>query len=459
MNITFWALMIAMLLVAIAILVFPLLKVRNKSSIAYKDSNLKINEEKIRELDIDLEEGRIDQQYYKVARDELDRELLLDIPSESQQTAAQHYTGTIRRHPAWALSISVFVPTLVLLLYLDLGMHVASDETAVQTRQQGQRQMAQQQGKGQASVEEMAQRLETRLREKGGTAQDWAMLGRARKYLGDNERAEKAFAVARENDADNVQLMLESAEVIALNNGRQFTPEALALVRKAYSVQPDNANVLWFIGVAEYQQGNYHQAIDHLKKLLPSVLHEEDVVKSVVSVVAQSRQALVAAGEKMPELAELLGVPAMAGGAGQPVASATASSPQQGEARSEVSTSTAVKQGEKVTVAVDISSQAREKFSAGDTVFVYAKAKQGPRMPLAVQRLTLAELPTTVTLDDSMAMMQGMNMSAFEQLVISARVSKSGSAIAQSGDYIGRHSIEQKTGDDSVSIIIDTVVP
>jgi cytochrome c-type biogenesis protein CcmH len=179
----------------------------------------------------------------------------------------------------------------------------------------------------------------------------------------------------------------------------------------------------------------------------------------VVSVVAQSRQALVAAGEKMPELAELLGVPAMAGGAGQPVASATASSPQQGEARSEVSTSTAVKQGEKVTVAVDISSQAREKFSAGDTVFVYAKAKQGPRMPLAVQRLTLAELPTTVTLDDSMAMMQGMNMSAFEQLVISARVSKSGSAIAQSGDYIGRHSIEQKTGDDSVSIIIDTVVP
>ena len=135
MNITFWALTSMMLLLAIGLLVYPLLKVRQLSSVAYKESNLKINEEKVKELDLDLEEGRIDQQFYKVAREELDRELLIDIPDVSKENAALHYTKAARKHPVLALLISVFVPMLALLLYLDLGMHDASDETFVATQE------------------------------------------------------------------------------------------------------------------------------------------------------------------------------------------------------------------------------------------------------------------------------------------------------------------------------------
>ncbi len=101
--------MILMLLIAIGVLVYPLLKARQHTVLAYKDSNLKINDEKIEELDTDLEEGRIDQHYYKVAREELDRELLLDIPAESKETAAEHYTNVAKRHPALALTITVFI--------------------------------------------------------------------------------------------------------------------------------------------------------------------------------------------------------------------------------------------------------------------------------------------------------------------------------------------------------------
>ena len=90
----FWAILIVMLLVAIGVLVYPLLRVRENDSLAYKDSNLKINDEKIKELDLDLKEGRIDQTFYKLAREELDKELLIDIPVESQQTSALHYTNT-----------------------------------------------------------------------------------------------------------------------------------------------------------------------------------------------------------------------------------------------------------------------------------------------------------------------------------------------------------------------------
>jgi len=439
MNITFWALTSMMLLLAIGLLVYPLLKIRQLSSIAYKESNLKINEEKVKELDLDLEEGRIDQQFYKVAREELDRELLIDIPDVSKENAALHYTKAARKHPALALVISVFVPMLALLLYLDLGMHNASDETFVATQESSPIK--------QPSIEEMTRKLEAKIEKEGGTVQEWIMLGRSHKYLGNNQQAANAFAVALEQDTENAQLMLERAEVLALTNDRVFTEDARALVLKAYQLDPENPNALWFIGVAEFQQGNHRQAITHLGKLLPMAGGEEDVMKSIVTIVAQSRQALVDAGEDVPELEEMLGIEQMKADA------------QAAEAATTPVTAAASSTATALSVAVDVSDSVRAKFKESDVVFVYAKAKQGPRMPLAVARLTLAALPATVTLDDSMAMVEGMNLSAFEQLVVSARVTSTGSAIAQSGDYIGQLDVTDKSADVTLNIEIDTIVP
>lgn len=428
MNIMFWVILILMLLVAIGILVYPLLRVRKNSSLAYKDSNLSINDEKIKELDLDLKEGRIDQVFYKAAREELDKELLLDIPAESQQTAALHYTGTAERRPALALMITVFVPMLALLLYLELGMHTVSDETFAADQTPVKKQL---------SVEEMAAKLEAHIEKNGGSAEEWTMLGRSHKHLGRYELAANAFAVALEQDSENAQLLLESAEVIALTNNRAFTPKAVQQIEKAYKLEPDNANVLWFAGVSAYQAGEYQTAIDRLLKLLPTA-KEDDVMRSIIGVVAKSRDQLVAQGKEMPELEALLDIRVNA-------------EPLQATGENAVSTS--------LTVMIDISREAREKFNADDLVFVYAKAKQGPRMPLAAKRIKLADLPAKVILDDSMAMVDGMNISAFSQLVVSARVTKSGAAIAQSGDYLGSIDVETKSATAVLDIVIDTVVP
>ena len=437
MNITFWVLTILMLLLAIGLLVFPLLKARQHAALAYKDSNLKINDEKIKELDLDLEEGRIDQLFYKAAREELDRELLIDIPDVSKDNASLHYTNAASRHPALALVVSVFVPMLALLLYLDLGMHNATEETFVASQEESTQQ---------PSIEEMTRKLEEKIEKEGGTVEEWIMLGRSHKYLGDNQQAANAFAVALEQDTENAQLMLERAEVLALSNDRVFTEDARALVLKAYELDPENPNALWFIGVAEFQQGNHRQAITHLVKLLPMAGGEEEVMKSIVTIVAQSRQALVDAGEDVPELDEMLGIEQMEADAQAAEAAKTAPAPAADSATS-------------LSVAVDVSDKVRGQFNESDVVFVYAKAKQGPRMPLAAARLTLAELPATVTLDDNMAMVEGMNLSAFDELVVSARVTRTGSAIAQSGDYIGQLDVADKSADVTLNIEIDTVVP
>lgn len=435
MNIMFWVLMILMLLLAIGLLVFPLLKVRSKSSLAYKESNLTINEEKIKELNLDLEEGRIDQEFYNAAREELDRELLIDIPVETKESVALSYAAAAERHPAVAILIAIFIPMLALLLYLDLGMHAASDEA----------QMAhQEQSPQEPSIEEMITQLEQRIEKQGGTAEEWAMLGRAHKYKGDNEQAAKAFAVALQNDAENVQLMLEHAEVLALNNNRTFNGEARELVMKAYALDPENPNVLWFAGVAEFQAGEFRNAIAHLTRLLPMAGGEEDVMKSIIGIVAQSRQGLIDAGENVPTIEALLGVQAR---------------PAEAEVKADEPGTTEAVASRSLQVTINISDEDRQKFGASNTVFVYAKAKQGPRMPLAAQRLTLAELPATVILDDSMAMVEGMNISAFDHLVVSARISRSGSAIAQSGDYLGQFEVTSNQPEAVLTILIDTKVP
>jgi cytochrome c-type biogenesis protein CcmH len=325
-------------------------------------------------------------------------------------------------------------------------MHSASEESFVASQQQSQPQASQ----VLPSVEEMTSKLEAHIEKNGGTVQEWTMLGRAHKYLGNYELAAKAFSVVLEKDSNNVEVMLEKAEMLALSNNQNFNPEARELVLKAYELAPDNANALWFAGVAEYQYGNYQQAIDHLVKLIPHAGGEEDVMKSIISIVAKSREQLIASGKEMPELDDLLGAQVMAA-AGTAVAAPA-------DPASSTTTSAAASMTS-LTVTVDVSPEVRQKFDASDAIFVYAKAKQGPRMPLAVQRMTLSALPATVVLDDSMAMVDGMNLSTFDQLVVSARVTKSGSAISQSGDFIGQVDVVDKSAETAINVVIDTAVP
>ena len=444
MNVFFWTLLVLMLLFAIAVLVWPLLRVSNRAVLAYRQSNLDINRQKLGELDLDLKEGRIDESMYRAAREELDRELLIDIPEENMDTAAQHYTGTAKRQPVAAMLITVFVPAVAFLLYLQLGMYTASDEASTASSEPVPQQK-------EMSIEVMAQKLSQRLQQEGGTTQDWIMLARAHKYLGEFELAARAFGVALQEDAENPQLLLEMAEVIALNNNRVFDEKARTLIMKACEIAPQDPNCLWFSGVAEFQAKNYQQAIDRLVTLLPMAVGEEEVLKSIVAIVSQSRKELIAQGQEMPELEELLGIKQLVAQMDARMAEVDAAGGTgAGEQQADVT-------GRQITVNVDVDASTRARFDAGDTVFVYAKAKQGPRMPLAVQRLVLSDLPAAVTLDDSMAMVEGMNLSAFPDVMVSARISKAGSAIAQAGDYIGYTEASADTAD-TLSIIINEQV-
>ena len=437
MNILFWALLLLMLLFAVVILIYPLLRVRGSTSIAYKDSNLGLYDDKLAELEADLGEGRIDHEQYQQARVEIDRELLQDIPEESRENASLHYGAQLKRQPGLALMISVFLPMVALLVYMKLGMHAASTgvpHSQVQARAQAQPQ-SQQAGQV-GSIEEMTRKLAERIQQQGGNLEEWTMLARAYKHMGQYAQSADAFEQAVKINP-SAQLMLEQSEAIALGNNQQFTPRARALVMRALEMEPDNLNVLWFAGVAEFQAGNYRNSIAHLSRLSEQAKQDPEIDRSLRLYIDKARSALLAAGEEVPGTDEIMGTTVAS-------ADAAASQVAGGEAS--------------LQVKVGVSDDVRSRFAASDAVFVYAKAAAGPKMPLAVQRLTLAQLPATITLDDSMAMMEGMNMSAFGSVVVSARVTKTGSAIAKAGDYIGQSEVQDVTQADMVEINIDTLV-
>ena len=281
------------------------------------------------------------------------------------------------------------------------------------------------------SIEDATQKLAERLKQQGGSATEWTMLGRAYKHLGQYLQSAEAYDQAMKQ-SPTARLMIEYSEALALANNQRFSPEARALVMRALELEPNNMNVLWFAGVAEFQEGNYRNSLEHLSRLSEHARQDPKMNRSLRIYIEKARNALVAAGEAVPPTDEILGT-------------ATASG--------DVANS-----GGSFQVSIDVNEDVRSRFNAGDAVFVYAKATAGPKMPLVVQRLTLGQLPTTVTLNDSMAMMEGMNMSSVGSVVVSARVTTTGSAIAKAGDYIGEFKVDDVSATEQVNIRIDTLV-
>ncbi len=431
MNAVFWGGLVVMLLVAIAIMVWPLLRPRVVDAPAYRDSNLGLYQDKLRELDQDLAEGRIEQSFYDHARQELDRELLTDIPAEAEAEVAGSMAG---KHPALALFIAAVIPAASLLMYMELGMHAQSE--SFQQQQVAQQTAPQGEG-GSLSMDKMVAVLEQRIATQGGDAEAWSMLGRGYKFLQRFSDAASAFRVALEMQP-SAQLMLETAEAIALSNQQRFDEEARKLVLSALSMEPNNINALWFAGVAEFQFEEYWQSVDHLSAMAQLAPQETELMNSVSFYLNQIKILLTQKGEDVSPIDETLQLIAQH------------SEPVKPEPEVAVRS---------IVVSVEVDAAIRQQYSDNDAVFVYARAQQGPKMPLAVQRLSLADLPANVGLDDSMAMVEGMNLSSFDQLEVFARISPSGTAVTQSGDALGQFALNEVSNNNEVSIIIDRRVP
>ncbi len=409
----------AMVLAALAVVLPPLLGRGRGSAETRQELNVAIFRERITELDQDLAEGAIDEAHYQEARAELERDLLEDTATAEGATQG---SGAGR----WfAVAVAVALPLIAGSAYWMLGAHQLIGTTPVRA--------AAGSGGGMPSVEEMVARLAQRMEQTPDDAAGWVMLGRSYLAMDRYEDAVKAYEKAYALEGDQPQLLADYAEALSMAAGASMAGRPLEMIKTALTLDPNNTKALWLTGIAAFQAGEYATAIGVWRKLVALLPPDSDNVRMVNDAITRAQGELAPSAE----------VPA-ASAAATPAAPATAPAAAGGEAR--------------IVVQVALADALRAQAQAGDTVFIFARASQGPPMPLAAVRLQVKDLPATVTLDDSKAMMAANRLSLHQQVTVGARISKTGNAIAQAGDLQGSIANVPVRGGDTLKLVIDQQV-
>lgn len=412
---TFW--MIAVLLIVIALLfIVPTLLGRGKrqASSSRSEANLSIYRDQLRELETDLAAGKLSQEQYQEARNELEGRLLED--SGASEEEATPSSGR------WLIIVAVVtVPALTISLYLLLGKPEGL-KSNLQTAENNQSQAA-----TQAQVEAMVKGLEQKLKTQPNDIKGWAMLANSYGVLGRFQDSAAAYARAVALAPDNAQLLADYADVLAMSRGKNFQGEPEAIIQRALKVDPGHIKALALAGSAAFQRKDYPIAIDYWQRLVKLLPANSDFMRSVSGSIIQAQKL-----------------------AGQtPVGALAATSQIQNQPTAGNAT---------VSGSVNLDPALKARVADADTVFVFARnadVLHGP--PLAILRKTVKDLPLTFTLDDSMAIMPNMKLSSASRIVVGARISKTGNATPSSGDLEGL-SQPVKIGASGIAIKIEAEV-
>lgn len=412
----FWSITAAMLLVALALLAPSLLRSRRSDQLDRGRQNVLIARERLEELEADLNSGRVTQAQYEQTKVELEQALIFDLDTENVDEPAQRETGPGRMTLA---VIAVALPLFTLPLYFTLGSPVLiQPDSPSQTAG----------GKGPhnesnlPSVEQMLATLVNRLKENPADTDGWYLLGRTYMAMEDYSNAAATFEKMHQLVGDHAVVLLSWADAQSMAQGGNLEGKPAELVRKAIELDPTNTTGLWLAGMVEDQAGNHGKAIEYWERLAPLIEKDPKSSSRIASLIEIARAKA--------------GLPA----------------PVSGESKDRTALN-------RLQVLVKLAPELAGKAAPDQSLFIYARALKGPKMPLAAARHKVSDLPLEVTLDDSSAMMPKLKLSNFEQVLVGARISSSGNPIAASGDLTGEVSPVMVTGGEQVQVVIDSVVP
>lgn len=405
-----WFALIAIALTGAAVLflVLPLLRPGRGSLGSPREVNALVYRDQFRELERDVESGTLTSEQYAHARSELERRLLDDLGSDAAET--KHPSRSARRA---AVVVAVVLPLCAALLYLYLGnpealtapKHAAVDASSISLDQ----------------FKHMTEKLAARMQSNPDDPVGWMMLGRAYKALERYPDAVEALQQAEKLAPRNPEILVEYAEAMGLNHAGNLEGDPTRLLERALQIAPDNQKALTLMGTAAFARKDYAAAIRNWERLTANVPSDSELGRALSSGIAEAKAR--AAGK--------------------------ASQAIQAQPRPDASKT--------VSGVVRLSPSLAASAAPDDAVFIFARAVQGPKMPLAVLKRQVKDLPLSFKLDDSMAMTPGRELSSVDRVVVGARVSRSGSATPQAGDLEGA-SQAVEPGASGVLVIIDSPV-
>ena len=421
---------VAFLLIAAALLFLlpPLIQRQtSKSVVERKELNVLLYKDQLAELEADLKSEAITQDQFDQAHADLERSLLQDVAGDDgDKKPVKVISGNIA-----AIVVGIVLPVVAIGLYAHLGKGKEGFEP-----EKFRPGMTTEGHEG--TLEQQVRKLQDHLQQNPDDVEGWVMLARSYYFLKQYQAASDSFArsVAMTSES-NPGLLADYADALAMASGRNMAGKPYELVKKALSIDPNHQKSLWLAATATYQAKDYKTTLEYWLTLRKQFPENSDNFVQMTRNIAEVKQLL---GMSTDEEVAIV----------QKFESGTAMPAAGGEAAGDVVA--------KISGTVTLDPSLQDKVSASDTLFVFARAASGPRMPLAIIRTSVSDLPLSFTLDDSMAMNPQMKLSKFQQVIVGARVSKSGNAMPQSGDLSGQSEVVP-LGSEGLQITINGAVP
>jgi cytochrome c-type biogenesis protein CcmH len=388
-NVLFVVLALVMVLVVACALLWVLLRQREvPTSASQAKANASVYKAQILDLDREHESGHISDAEWQQSRDELSVRLLEDTSAVDDPVAK-------KEKPAlWtAVVLAIALPVSAMGMYMWLGEPEALNPLALKSNDKVDQQ----------ELSKMADNLAKKLEEKPDNLQGWVMLGRTYRTLEKFEASLKAYDRALKLTADD-DLRIERVEVLAMQRQGNFEGEPWDIILDILQKDPQHYAALLMAGSASYAHEKYADALSYWQKARKPLASDNPDVPGLDEAIASVQQKL--------------GITPKA------VAAQTAKPTPSNAALS-------------VSGRVTLSANLKGKTQPSDAVFIYATPANGERMPLAIFKTTVANLPLSFTLDDSTAMSPERKLSGAGEVFVKVRVSKSGNAMPQSGDLLG----------------------
>lgn len=399
-----------LLLVVLGIVLRPLLRgAKGPSAVDRREANLDIFRDQLNELERDHRQGLLADADFEQAKRELQRRLLEDVQPQSVPPEGKRGRKT-------ALALLVVIPLAAAGGYYLLGTPQAFDPMQTQARVSPQQ------------IEEMLGKLVDKLKKNPNDTKGWVMLARSYKVLGRYPESAEAYSHGRALVDADPALLADYAEVLGQVAG-SLEGKPGELIAQALKLDPNEPQALFLAGGAATDRRDFPAVIDYWGRLLLQLEPGSAEAKSLETAVNKAREIVAQNGGQA-------GVKTVA--SAEPEAAVVGTEAISGE----------------VTMSGKIAGQAKPD----DTLFVFAHADEGQRMPLAVMRVHVSDLPLTFRFDDAMALSGGKKISAFKTVSIEARIAKAGKAQSSAGDLFGILK-GVKPGSTDIRVVIDQVQP
>ena len=292
--ILFWVICAALIMIALAFVLPPLLQRSEEKDLAIEDerkaANIAVYRDQLSELEADVRNGIVSEDQYAQDREEIERRLLEDIATTStKKTAAPPVSA---RNTAYLLGIGL--PLVAIIFYLNIGSPKVIDAPPVTASQAGP--AAAPGGRSQEQIQANVEKLAERLKSNPSDVQGWTMLARSYTSMEKFGEAAGAYAKATELKPDDADLWTEYAFATAMAQGRSLEGKPMELIQQALKVEPENAKALQLAGSAAFQARDYNKAIEYWNRVLKQVPPDSEAGRLIVQRIEEART--LAAGSK-----------------------------------------------------------------------------------------------------------------------------------------------------------------